>query len=125
MAVEKKKNDFDAETITQATEQHGKDITGITDRLTTLENKLKPDQIAIALESASDDSKKLNKLFAKLFCEMVKDDKDVKSAVGNMINEADRGAVRSFWKKFGFATWSAIIFIVGVLFTAIISHFIR
>lgn len=46
---------------------------------------------------------------------------DTREEIKNILDETDRNAVRAFWKKFGFATWSAIIFIAGVVVTVLIT----
>ena len=93
-------------------------------RLTAIENKLKPEQIATILEIASNDSKKLNKLFAKLFCEMIKEDKEIRALLKELIEGTDRDAIMLFWKKFGFAIWSSILFVLGSIVTAIVFRII-
>ncbi|OGI58001.1 hypothetical protein A3C60_02260 [Candidatus Nomurabacteria bacterium RIFCSPHIGHO2_02_FULL_37_45] len=125
MANEKKKNDFDEDKITQRTEQHDKDISGITDRLSALENKLKPDQVALLLESAEADSKKLDTLFSKLFCNMLDKDPNVKIAITNRLKTVDRDSVKSFWKKFGFTIWSIALIILGAVAYAMASKYIH
>lgn len=42
--------------------------------------------------------------------------------IKDIINEIDRDAVKSFWKKFGFATWSGIMFVVGIVVTVLITN---
>ena len=125
MVTEKKKNDFDEDLIAQTTEQHGKDISGITDRLTALESKLKPDQIALLLESAEVDSKKLDALFSKLFCNMLKKDPDVQVAITNHLNNVDRDSLRSFLKKFGSTVGAILLVILGAVLYALATKYIH
>lgn len=49
---------------------------------------------------------------------------DTQSEIKNIIDKVDREAVKAFWKKFGFATWSAIIFALGVIFTAVVGKIV-
>src|ERR1700679_1201207 len=93
------KKDFDPDKLLQ---DHGKDISSLTDRVASLEQKLSnPEQLALTLEAASSDSKKLDKLFSKLFCNMMKNDDEVKASLVEKINALDRAEVNAFMKKFG------------------------
>lgn len=108
------KKDFDADKLLQ---EHVKDISSLSERVAALEGKLdKPEQLAATLEAATSDSKKLDKLFSKLFCDMMDKDPDVKKAVENKLDSIDRAAVNSVMKKFGgkigFAVWSIFLIIV-------------
>jgi hypothetical protein len=103
--------DFDADKLLQ---DHGKDISSLTDRVVSLEQKLSnPEQLALTLEAASSDSKKLDKLFSRLFCNMMKNDDDVRASVQEKMNALDRSTVKSTIKKFGglvgFAVWSILL----------------
>lgn len=49
---------------------------------------------------------------------------DTKTEIENIIKETDRKAIQLFWKKFGFATWSAMIFTAGVIITAIVEKIV-
>lgn len=107
--------DFKPEELTKTTEQHGKDISDLDIRLKAMEVKLEPAQIAITLETASADSKKLTKLFSKLFCEMLTDDKDVKAAIEGKMNETDRHFVYGNLKRWGKVIGAIVIFIFGAV----------
>jgi hypothetical protein len=114
------KKDFDADKLLQ---DHGKDISSLTDRVASLEQKLSnPEQLALTLEAASSDSKKLDKLFSKLFCNMMRNDDDVKASMQEKMNVLDRDAVRAVVKKFGgkigFAIWTVAIIVI----TAWVEH---
>lgn len=109
--IEAVKKDFDADKLLQ---DHGKDISSLTDRVAALEQKLSnPEQLALTLEAASSDSKKLDKLFSKLFCNMMKNDDEVRVSLQDKINALDRSVAKSMMKKFGgmvgFAVWSIVL----------------
>src|SRR5665213_2983455 len=92
------RKDFDPDKLLQ---DHHKDISSLTDRVLALEQKLSnPEQLAQTLEAASSDSKKLDKLFSKLFCDMMKNDDAVKASFAEKINAVDRDAVNAVLKKF-------------------------
>jgi len=118
------KKDFDADTLAQTAEQHGKDIFDLTERVAALETSLKPEQLAVILAEASKDSKKLDALFSELFCAMMAKDENVKAAVENHVVKMDRGTVRRFFGKIGFTAWTAIVFFVGLVAEALIRKWI-
>lgn len=116
--------DFEADKLLQS---HDKDISSLVDRVSAVEQKLSnPEQLAQTLEAATSDSKKLDRLFSKLFCNMMKNDDDVKTAVHEKINALDRRAAYSTIKKFGgkmgFAAWSIFLIVVTALLTAWFEH---
>jgi len=117
--------DFKPEELTKATEQHGKDISDLTNRVTAIEENLKPANLALTLENACDDSKKMDKLFSKLFCDMMDKDESVKTAVAKRMQTTDRNAVFSIFKKWGLLIGGAILYILGILTNAVINHFIH
>jgi predicted ribosome quality control (RQC) complex YloA/Tae2 family protein len=109
------KKDFDPDKLLQ---DHHKDISSLIDRVLVLEQKLSnPEQLAQTLEAASSDSKKLDKLFSKLFCNMMKNDDDVKASLVDKINTLDRAEVNSLLKKFGgkaaFVVWTITTMILA------------
>jgi hypothetical protein len=104
-------------------QDHGKDISSLTDRVASLEQKLSnPEQLALTLEAASSDSKKLDKLFSKLFCNMMRNDDDVKASMQEKMNVLDRDAVRAVVKKFGGKIGSAIWTVAIIVITAWVEH---
>jgi hypothetical protein len=109
--IEPQKRDFEPDKLLA---DHGKDISSLGERVLALEQKLtNPEQLANALEAASSDSKKLDKLFSKLFCNMMRNDDDVRASMQEKMNALDRDAARSVMKKFGgklgFAAWSILL----------------
>lgn len=114
------KKDFEADKLLQS---HDKDISSLVDRVSAIEQKLSnPEQLAQTLEAATSDSKKLDKLFSKLFCNMMKSDDDVRASVQEKMNALDREAANSVMKKFGgkigFAVWSIFLIIITASLTA-------
>lgn len=47
---------------------------------------------------------------------------DTINEIKDIINKADRDSVKVFWSKFGFAVWSAIVFVAGVITTVLITR---
>ena len=119
------KTDFDKDKLAQDTEQHGKDISGLDERVSSLEEKLKPEQISFVLEEASKDSKKLDVLFSKLFCYMMEKDEKVKKAVSEHIKKSDRSAVFSMLKKWGGFVGGGILYILGLLTKMAVDYFLN
>jgi hypothetical protein len=47
---------------------------------------------------------------------------DTIAEIKAIIDKTDRDAVKAFWSKFGFAVWSGIVFLFGVVVTVIITN---
>lgn len=109
--------DFNATDIAKTVNKHDAEFIDVKARIDSIELKIKPEGIAIVLEEASKDSKKLDRLFSSLFCEMFKNDKAVQIAVGDMLKQADRDAVFSIIKMWGGLIGKGLIFILGILVT--------
>lgn len=45
--------------------------------------------------------------------------------IKEIVDKSDRDSIKVFWKKFGFAVWSGIIFILGVVVTIVITNFLH
>lgn len=115
------KKDFDAGALLQ---EHHKGISTLEDKVSTLEQKLKnPELLAKTLEDAAEDSKRLDKLFAKIFCDMLRSDKEVAATIQEKINAMDRDATRVFWKRFGGWVVGTIGALVVGLLGGIIDHY--
>jgi len=109
------KKDFDTGALLQ---EHHKGISTLEDKVAALEKKLnEPKQLAKTLEDAADDSKGLEKLFSKIFCEMMKKDDAVKAAIKEKMESVDRDEVNALLKKFGgkiiWVIWTAATIIFG------------
>jgi hypothetical protein len=115
-----KKTDFDADKLAETAEQHGKDIFDLSERVAALEASLKPDKLALLLDSAADDSKKLDKLFSRLFCEMMEKDGNVKKAISEHIKTADRSVVYSTLKRWGGIATGGLLFVLGIVVDSLI-----
>lgn len=114
MSENDQKKDFEADKLLQS---HDTTITSLVDRVCVIEQKLSnPEQLAQTLEAATADSKKLDKLFSSLFCNMMKNDESVKAAIVEKMASVDRDAVNSFIKKFGgklgIGVWT--LFVAGI-----------
>jgi BMFP domain-containing protein YqiC len=117
------KKDFDPDKLLQ---DHGKDISSLGDRVAALEQKLtNPEQLATTLEAATSDSKKLDKLFSKLFCDMMKNDKEVTASIQEKIHAMDRDSAKVFWKKFGGKVAAAVGAIIMLIVGALIDHYLK
>jgi len=45
---------------------------------------------------------------------------DTRTEIEEIIKKLDRDTVKAFWSKFGFAVWSAIVFLLGIVVTIFI-----
>ncbi len=119
MVVKGKKQNVPAELEGSATIS---DVNALDERLIALEQKLSdPKQFATVFETAASDSKSLDKLFSKLFCDMMKNDPDVKAAVQVHVQQTDRDAVHSILKKWGGTMWTVFVLVVGLVLRELIS----
>lgn len=116
-------NDFNEQELTITIGKHDEELISVKKRLDSLEEKFKPEKIADIIEEASKDSKKLDKIFSKLFCEMMYKDDDVKKTVSEHIKIADRSIVFSTLKKWGLFATYGILYVLGILTTAMINFF--
>lgn len=83
-----------------------------------MEKKLSsPELLAKTLEEAAADSKRLDKLFSKIFCTMMKNDDDVKTSIKDKMDAIDRDAVNALLKKLGgkvaLVIWTCLTLIFG------------
>lgn len=120
-----KENDFKPEEFSRTAEQHGKDISDLFDRVSALEKKFDPSEIATTLEAASEDSKKLDKFFSKTFCDMMENDTAVKSAIDDRMSKTDRKALASTMKRWGGHIGKGVIFILGILVSLLVQWFFK
>jgi hypothetical protein len=118
-------SDFDPGKIATAVSKHDTDIIEVKLRLDTLEQKFEPAQIAAVLEGATEDSKKIDKLFSRLFCEMLQNDPDVKKSIGDHIRSSDRSMVYGTLKKWGGFVGAGLLFVAGLLTKAAIDYFMQ
>lgn len=113
--IDDPRKDFDANALLQ---EHHKGISSLEDRVGVLEKKLSnPELLAKTLEEAASDSKRLDKLFSKLFCDMMKNDDDVKTSIKDKMDTVDRDAVNALLKKLGgkvaLAVWTGLTLVFG------------
>ncbi len=119
-------NDFNAPKIAQAVGKHDQDIIDIRKRIVELESKFgSHEKIAETLSQTATKQIKMEEMFASVFRKLVEKDSKIKTAIEDIIKKSDRDTVKLFWKKFGFATWSAIVFILGVIITVVIQNLLK
>ena len=53
--------------------------------------------------------------------ELIKQPDTIKE-IQDIINKTDRDTAKAFWKKFGFAIWSGIVFVAGIILTVLIER---
>ncbi len=121
--LEALKKDFDPDKLLQ---EHDKGISSLGERVAVLEQKLSnPEQLARTIEAATQDSKRLDKLFSNIFCDMMSNDHAVKQSLQKKIDSLDRSAasatIKKFGGKIGFAVWSILL----ILITAWIGYILK
>jgi|SRR3989344_5387692 len=90
------------------------DVNALEERVIVLEAKLSdPKQLSVVLETAATDSKSLDKLFSKIFCDMMDKDEDVKKSIEKHVASVDRNVLKRFGGKIALAIWSIALLILG------------
>lgn len=108
--------DFNAAKIATTVNKHDDEFIAVKSRLDVLEAKFGDNQkIATTFVEVASKQTDMEGVFATVFVKLLAKDEGIKTAVGALINTADRNAVKAFWKKFGFAIWSAALFVLGLL----------
>ena len=118
-------NDFDAGTLTKTQEDHGKSITDIKNRLNKLENRFGDNEkTALTLKSVFESQTKAQDALATTFVKLLNSDKVIESATW-LVNRINGNKLKFLASKIGFAVWSAVLFICGVVVTVIITNILQ
>jgi hypothetical protein len=95
-------------------EQYGKQIEALRHDLDDHKTQWgTPEEIAKRLTEAQNDSKKMDKFLADIFCSMIKNDPDVRACVEQMVNDTDRKFFFSTMKKWGKFIGGTVLFLGG------------
>lgn len=125
MAPKKENNDFDAPSLVTLG-RHGEDIADIKKRITDLENKFgSNEKIADTLCVTAEKAVKMKEMFNKNFLDLLEKDTKIKMAITNLVNDADRSYTRSKLKQFGSTIGFAIIYLLGLITSAIVNKYIK
>ena len=109
-------SDFDPSELLATHEQHEKNISDLNGRLSKLEGHLcTPQALASYFEESAKDSRVLEGVFASMFCRFMNENGEVQIALEKRIEQVDRSHIQKFVKRFGFAVYSFLLIIVGLL----------
>lgn len=118
-------NDFNEQELTNTIGKHDEELISVKKRLDSLEEKFgNNEKIADTLCETAEKALKMDEMIRKVFLKLLKKDTDIKSEVSNLVNDLDRNCFKKNLKRFGFTVWTVIIFLLGVLITAIVNKFI-
>ena len=118
------KNDFNP--IELSIQAHDRGISSLSDRVAALEQNLKdPKLLAKTMEDAAEESTRLKRLFSKVFCDMMRNDDDVKTSIVQKMDEIDRVYWKRFRGKSGFAAWSIFLVVLTAIMTALADHYFK
>ena len=107
--------------LARITEQHGTDITDLTERLTSLEERFGDNEkIAKTLTDVSGNIKNFDQLFEKVFVGLLRTSTDIKSAFRLFVDECDRDATNKLLKRFGVIS----VWVVSLIITAFVTAWV-
>jgi hypothetical protein len=107
-------SDFDPSEFLAGHEQHERTISELTERTFKLEqNFATPQAVASFFQECAKDSRNLENVFAQMFCRFLDDNSDVKDAIQKRISDADRNFFFKTLKRFGLASYSLFLVILG------------
>jgi len=113
-------SDFDPSELLATHEQHEKNIVDLTSRVSKLEGHLcTPQALAAYFEESAKDSRILEGVFAKMFCRFMNENPDVQAALEARIAQVDRNFFFKLFKRFGFAVYSFVLVLTGLLVKAL------
>jgi len=122
MAVPSKKavSDFPTEVLaTQAA--HQENISELTDRIRKIEQLLDtPIKMADFFDEKSKDSRRVDEVFAKMFCRFIKDNEEVKAALCDKIQQMDRNFFFKSFKRFWLPIYTAITIVATIVLKALV-----
>lgn len=102
--------DFDVDKIVLS-DQHAKDIEGLSTRISKIENKIDtPLHLADSIVECSVEAVKMQEMLECAFLKLISKNEPVRKEIGQLIKQVDRGYVQAQLKKYG--TWIA----AGMLF---------
>ena len=111
------KDDFDPSELLAVHGKHEKDITDLNGRLAKIEGHLQtPQAVAEFFTESTRDSRKLDGVFAEMFCRFMKEHEGVDDAVTKKVEDIDRNFVRKCFKRFWVFIGTGLVFIAGTVF---------
>lgn len=113
LSGKKPESDFDSSAL--AVEEHGKNISDLTDRMRKIESFLEtPQSFADFFESRSKDSLRLQGIFCAMFIRFLDKEDDVQAAISRRLEALDKHFVHRTWRQFGLWIGGGILFLLGV-----------
>ena len=117
-----KVSDFNTAELLAQQEAHEQNICDLQSRIEKLENCFgTPQKMADFFQDATEDSRKLDGVFAQMFCRFMKEHEDVQTELRQRLHEADRHYVLEKFKRWGGLFKSAVLIAVGAIGKEIIT----
>lgn len=111
--------DFKIPEIVRTVEDHKLALAAVVDRIKVLEDKFGTNEkIAETLCATSATAVKMQTMLSDTFTKLLRTDEGIKNGVTELINKNDRHLAIVAMKRFGFAVYTAIISIIGIVIGA-------
>ena len=117
--------DFDPNAYLK-TDDYQKDIKDLGSRIKKLEDQFgSNEKIADTLCETAEKATKMQQMLADSFLKQLQHNPEVKGAVNKIIDESDRNAFQTLAKKMGVGAWSIVVFLAGVVVTALVGNILK
>lgn len=115
-------NDFNQDLIAKS-EKHEQGIEDIKGRLIKLEERVATNEkFAETVCATFDGQSKTQDKMSEIFIKQLKSNPDIQTEIKTFIDKVDREFTNKLFKRIGFAGWSVLIFVAGVVITVIITN---
>lgn len=113
--AEKETSDFDISEILAGQEGHGKNISDLTARVAKIEGNFQtPQAVAAFFQECTRDSRKLDGIFAEMFCRFMDEHDGVREAIKAKMEDIDRSFFYKTFKRLWLPIYSVVL-IVGTV----------
>ncbi len=109
-------SDFDPSKLLSDTQEHERNISDLTSRLSELEKKLSsPQAVAQFFKECATDSRNFDNVFAAMFRRFLDENQEVKDAVQERMTKVDREFFYKTFKRFWGIVRALILVVLGVI----------
>lgn len=120
----KEETDFKASDLLATQKEQGDTLSDLSERLERLESYLDtPQKLAEFFEQSSKDSRRLDGVFADMFCRFMRENAEVKAELEERIEAVDRQFFYKTFKKVSFALYTVAV-VVGTLVVQVVGQLI-
>jgi hypothetical protein len=111
-----KDSDFDPSQLLHSHGEHEKNISDLTSRMAKVEGRMDtPQALADFLEESARDSRKLEGVFAEMFCRFMEENPKVQECVKKRMEEVDRNYFFKTFKRTWFWFYSVVVAVGAII----------